>query len=76
MCRLAFVRVDRGLLEATRLYVEKLLRVRSNPALAGEDLRTFASDAFATGAISHFEPYEAIHRRAIAAVAQLGEGGS
>jgi len=65
---------DRGLLEATRLYVEKLLRVRSDPALAGEGLRTFASAAFATGAISYFEPYEAIHFRNIGAVAQLGDG--
>ena len=67
---------DRGLLEATRLYVEKLLRVRSDPALAGEDLRTFANEAFATGAISYFEPYEAIHGRNIGAVAHLDEGRS
>jgi len=64
---------DRGLLGATRLYVEKLLRVRSDPALAGEGLRTFAHEAFATGSISYFAPYETIHRRNVAAVAHARE---
>ncbi|MCL8384950.1 MBL fold metallo-hydrolase [Xanthobacter aminoxidans] len=61
-----------ALIDATRLYVEKLLRVKAEPALAGLDLRTFAAEAFATGAISYFEPYEAVHRRNVEAVAALG----
>lgn len=61
-----------GLIEATRLYVEKLLRLKAEPALAGLDLRTFAAEAFATGAIAYFEPYEAVHRRNVEAV--LGAG--
>ncbi|MFG1214148.1 MBL fold metallo-hydrolase [Xanthobacter flavus] len=61
-----------ALIDATRLYVEKLLRVKAEPALAGLDLRAFAAEAFATGAISYFEPYEAVHRRNVEAVAALG----
>ncbi len=57
-----------ALIDATRLYVEKLLRLKAEPALAGLDLRTFAAEAFATGAISYFEPYEAVHRRNVEAV--------
>lgn len=60
------------LIEATRLYVAKLLRLKSEPELATQDLRTFAADAFATGAITYFEPYEAVHRRNIAAVLSRG----
>lgn len=61
-----------ALIDATRLYVEKLLRVKDEPALAGLDLRAFAAMAFATGAISYFEPYEAVHRRNVEAVAGIG----
>jgi glyoxylase-like metal-dependent hydrolase (beta-lactamase superfamily II) len=57
-----------GLIEATRLYVGKLLRLRAEPHLAGQDLQGFAPDAFATGAITYFAPYEAVHRRNVEAV--------
>ncbi|MFS8038631.1 MBL fold metallo-hydrolase [Xanthobacter sp. AM11] len=57
-----------GLIDATRLYVEKLLRLKGEPALAALDLRTFAAEAFATGAIGYFEPYEAVHRRNVESV--------
>ncbi|MFG1400359.1 MBL fold metallo-hydrolase [Xanthobacter sp. V8C-5] len=56
------------LIAATRLYVEKLLRLKAEPDLARQDLRAFAADAFATGAITYFEPYEAVHQRNVAAV--------
>lgn len=58
----------RGLIEATKLYVGRLLRLTSEPELAAQDLRAFAADAFATGAITYFAPYEAVHRRNVAAV--------
>lgn len=61
-----------GLIDATRLYVEKLLRLKAEPALAGLDLRTFAAESFDTGTISYFEPYETVHRRNVEAVAALG----
>ena len=60
-----------ALIEATRLYVEKLQRLKAEPALAGLDLRAFAAEAFATRAISYFEPYEAVHRRNVEAVMAL-----
>ncbi|MFG1394610.1 MBL fold metallo-hydrolase [Xanthobacter agilis] len=56
------------LIAATRLYVSKLLRLKAEPELAALDLRTFAADAFATGAITYFEPYEAVHRRNVEAM--------
>ncbi len=69
----AFERIESGgyppaFIGATRLYVEKLLRCRAEPALAKEDLKTFAADAFATGAVGWFAPYEAVHRRNVDAV--------
>ncbi|MFG1432822.1 MBL fold metallo-hydrolase [Xanthobacter sp. V2C-8] len=60
------------LIAATRLYVEKLLRLKAEPDLGRQDLRTFAADALATGAITYFEPYEAVHRRNVAAVLAQG----
>jgi cyclase len=59
---------DKRLIEATRLYVEKLERCRTDPALADPDLRRFAAEAFATGAIGYFEAYEAVHRANLAAM--------
>jgi cyclase len=56
------------LVEATRLYVEQLLRLRDEPALAKQDLKIFATAAFATGAVSYFAPYEPVHRQNVQAV--------
>ncbi len=56
------------MIEATRLYVEKLLRLRDEPALAEENLQSFAAAAFATGAVRYFAPYEAVHRQNVRAV--------
>ncbi|MFG1424499.1 MBL fold metallo-hydrolase [Roseixanthobacter glucoisosaccharinicivorans] len=58
---------------ATRLYVEKLLRLEREPALAAQDLPTFAAEALATGAVAYFEPYEAVHRHNVEKV--LGVAG-
>jgi glyoxylase-like metal-dependent hydrolase (beta-lactamase superfamily II) len=57
-----------ALVTATRLYVEKLLRLRDEPALAAQDLQAFATASFATGAVSYFAPYEPVHRRNVTAV--------
>ena len=56
------------LIDATALYVARLLQLRRAPELAALDLATFAADAFATGAIGYFPPYEGVHRRNIEAV--------
>jgi cyclase len=61
----------RGLIEASLLYVEKLERCRAEPDLAEPDLRRFAADAFATGAIGYFVAYEPVHRANLAAIAAL-----
>jgi glyoxylase-like metal-dependent hydrolase (beta-lactamase superfamily II) len=61
-----------ALVDATILYVERLLRLRHAPELAALDLSAFAAAAFATGAIRHFPPYEAVHRRNVAAVLAAG----
>lgn len=60
-------------IKATRLYVEQLLRLEREPELATQDLSTFAAEALATGAVSYFEPYEAVHRHNVEKV--LGVAG-
>ena len=60
---------DTRFIAASRHYVEKLERCRTEPALADPDLRRFAADAFATGAIGYWAPYETVHRNNLAAVA-------
>ncbi|MDF2995563.1 MAG: beta-lactamase protein [Xanthobacteraceae bacterium] len=51
------------LITATKLYVEKLIRARTDDALAGQDLKTFAAEALATGGVHYFAPYEEVHAR-------------
>lgn len=58
----------RGLIEATRNYVEKLIKLRENSETADQDLRAFAAEDFRSGAINYFAPYEAVHRENIKAV--------
>ena len=58
-----------GLVTATRLYVEQLLRLKDEPDSAALDLQAFAEAAFATGAITYFAPYEAVHQHNLAALA-------
>ncbi|MBV9139035.1 MAG: MBL fold metallo-hydrolase [Hyphomicrobiales bacterium] len=60
---------DRRLVDATRRYVEKLMRCRAQPGLAQQDLKTFTGEDLASGAIRYFSPYEAVHRRNVEAVA-------
>ncbi|MCW6512110.1 MBL fold metallo-hydrolase [Lichenifustis flavocetrariae] len=53
---------DRGLLDATRRYVEKLLRCKTQPDLARQDLRSFIAEDLAAGRVHYFLAYEAVHR--------------
>jgi glyoxylase-like metal-dependent hydrolase (beta-lactamase superfamily II) len=66
--RIAAGGYDRSLIAATQLYVEKLLRLSDEPALASLDLRRFAAEALATGGVEYFEAYEAVHRANVEAV--------
>jgi cyclase len=59
---------DPRLINDTYRYVEKLLRCKAEPELAREDLKTFAAEAFASGSVAYFAPYEAVHRRNVEAV--------
>lgn len=52
----------RDFIDATRTYVEKLLECPRRPDLAALDLRQFAAEEFASGAVRYFAPYEAVHR--------------
>ena len=57
-----------GLIDATRIYVERLLRVHEDEHLATLDLRAFLGEPLADGSVAYFEPYEAVHRANIAKV--------
>ncbi|HTI00102.1 MAG TPA: MBL fold metallo-hydrolase [Acidisoma sp.] len=58
----------RGFLEATHRYVSGLLAARTDPALAALPLVDWIAEDVARGAIRPFAPYEAVHRRNLAAV--------
>ena len=53
---------------ATRSYVEKLLSLADQPERTRQDLQNFAADIFATGAVTYFGPYEAVHQQNVQAV--------
>jgi glyoxylase-like metal-dependent hydrolase (beta-lactamase superfamily II) len=52
-----------GFIEATGRYVEKLLRCRNEPELAGAPLREWIEEDVAAGLITPFHPYEEVHRQ-------------
>jgi glyoxylase-like metal-dependent hydrolase (beta-lactamase superfamily II) len=59
---------DRTFITATRLYVEKLLRLKDEPELADLDMRSFAAEALATGGVEYFEAYEPVHANNVKSV--------
>ncbi|MFT3730645.1 MAG: MBL fold metallo-hydrolase [Hyphomicrobium sp.] len=59
---------DRGLIEATQNYVERLLRMRENEELASLSLSEFISAALEDGSATMFSPYEDVHRGNVAKV--------
>lgn len=66
---------DRRLIEATKLYVAKLLRLRAEPSLAELSFVDFAQESFATGGARYYEPYEPVHRQNVEAVQKLAVTG-
>jgi cyclase len=56
------------LIDATRNYVTKLLRLGNEPELAKQDLQTFIADDIRAGTIQYYAPYEAVHTENIKAV--------
>ncbi len=61
-----------GLIAATERYVGEVLRCRQEPERCGRDLRTVVADDLAAGTIGYWAPYEAVHRRNVAAVHSSG----
>ncbi|WP_088560612.1 MBL fold metallo-hydrolase [Arboricoccus pini] len=63
---------ETGLIQATRLYLDRLIGLAEAAAddpLWELPLQDFAADAFATGAITYFAPYEMVHRRNLKVIA-------
>ncbi|WP_272004062.1 MBL fold metallo-hydrolase [Roseovarius sp. ZX-A-9] len=52
---------DPSFIDATRNYVEKLLRCRNEPDLATLKLSEFVASDIESGALIYFEPYERVH---------------
>ncbi|HML28836.1 MAG TPA: MBL fold metallo-hydrolase [Hyphomicrobium sp.] len=67
---------DHGLIGATRIYIERLLRVPADERLASLPLPHFIPEALAEGAVTLFEPYEAVHRGNVAKVQALSHGAT
>ncbi|WP_375450721.1 MBL fold metallo-hydrolase [uncultured Devosia sp.] len=59
---------ERNFIVATRLYIQKLLRLAAEPALAELSLADFAADSLASGGVSYFDAYEQVHRHNVEAV--------
>ncbi len=64
-----------GLIAATRRYVERLMKSAARPDLAALSLEAFLGEDAQAGAIRLFAPYEAVHRRNVAAM-KGGDGGT
>ncbi len=63
---------DRGLIDATRIYIERLLRVGEDEHLASLSLAAFIPESLADGSVTLFEPYEAVHKSNVQKVLALG----
>lgn len=59
------------LIYATMAYVAKLIQLTNDLKVISEDLRAFAHEAFATGALTYYAPYEEVHRLNVAAVLRV-----
>jgi glyoxylase-like metal-dependent hydrolase (beta-lactamase superfamily II) len=55
-----------SLIDANRLYLERLLSRRDDPQLGEQSLAAFAEPEISSGAIFYFAPYEEVHAQNIA----------
>lgn len=62
---------DKSFITATELYVQRLAAMPSRLDDARLDLKSFAAEALATGAVEYFEPYEWVHGANVQAVLAL-----
>jgi len=63
------------LIDATRIYVERLIGVAEDDDLAGLRLNAFLAEPLASGAVMYFEPYEAVHQTNVEKVRASARGG-
>jgi cyclase len=61
----------RNFIDATRLYIERLQQLGTDPELPNLSLADFAAAALATGGSTYFEAYEPVHRHNVDAVLAL-----
>ena len=61
-----------ALIDATRAYVRKLQRCRTEPELRAAGLEDFVAESLAAGSINYFEAYEAVHRSNVETVVAAG----
>lgn len=66
--RIAMGSYGPALITATQDYVTQLLAARSDPSLREKPLKDWIAPALASGALSYFAPYEAIHSANLARV--------
>ncbi|PDT49999.1 MULTISPECIES: MBL fold metallo-hydrolase [Sinorhizobium] len=67
--RIAAGGYEAWLIDANRRYLEQLMQAVKQGRAAS--LKDFIAEDLATGAVSYFEPYEAVHRKNIAALSAL-----
>jgi cyclase len=61
----------KGLIDATRDYLHKLLRMPDEPALRATPLTELIAGDVDAGRLTYFPPYEEVHRENLAAVAPI-----
>lgn len=62
---------DKSFITATELYVQRLAALPGRLDDARLDLKSFAAEALATGAVEYFEPYEWVHEANVQAILAL-----
>jgi glyoxylase-like metal-dependent hydrolase (beta-lactamase superfamily II) len=61
---------DKRLIDANRIYLQRLLDPQQLAAASGIALREFVEDEITSGSILYFEPYETVHQDNIDAIAK------
>lgn len=69
--KIATAGYDKRFITATELYVSRLAGIPNALRDAELDLRSFAAESLATGAVEYFEPYEWVHEANVQAVLAL-----
>jgi len=70
--RIAAGGYEAELIDANRRYLERLMDPLERGSAAALSLKDFLDDDATSSAISYFEPYEAVHRKNIAAIEAIG----